>query len=616
MSENKFLEKIRGEKAPKSLVEVKNDKFLTPFVGLPKSTDVSHGFQNDAESSVIVANAAKNWGLQKTGLGLLEDASNAVYTGGVNVAGQNAWINLSYTFPTSSDSTNSVVSIINPSSKWVLRLVGKDLFSQNETIGFELVVKIGSTNIANIECSTTRQAGFFCKTFVVDFSDSADKLIKVNGGDKLTVQLFCKDKTATACYYTGSSILSLLERRIDADAVANEKTSFEDIIDGLKTKQDIATAVNYDNITNCITEIPQNVKLEYSGGTFTLKAGSKVYVPNGVDKFDVIDIKSDISITFTSSRKCFLYYYNGGLNFTDAIQNCVSGDTDPLAGQQWHTWYDTANNVIKRYTSDATTPTYTGISLPLALITISSSGTTIDQVFNGFGYIGSHVFVLPGVKGLISNGYNDDGTLHNGILRMTKPVVSLVNSGVLGCGQYNTFGARPNYYIVDTYADMVEKNLAGFYYIKRNNGCYSWGGGSAEKYFGFIPCGTVKVTDGKVQSIDINRAFRAVDYSDTEFIAHQAMPSDRYVDLTLPASGGTITAPADGYIVLSKIATSAGQYIAISNGSVGKIRIYSSGNNQELQATLPIPKGKICGLVYTADGNTQNFRFAYAHGAK
>ena len=281
-----------------------------------------------------------------------------------------------------------------------------------------------------------------------------------------------------------------------------------------------------DQITNCLTEIPQNVKLEFSGGTFTLKAGSKVYVPNGTGVFNTIDIKSDISITFTIKRKCFLYYYNGALNFTDAIQNCVSGDTDPLAGQQWHTWYDTANNVIKRYTSDATTPAYTGISLPLALITISSSGTSIDQVFKGFGYIGSHVFVLPSVKGLISNGYNDDGTLRNGVLRMTKPVVSLVYSGVLGCGQYNAFGSRPNYYIVDKYADMVEKNVAGFYYIKSINGCYSWGGGSAEKYFGYIPCGTVKVSDGKVQSIDINRPFRAVDYNDFETLSETVVTNN------------------------------------------------------------------------------------------
>ena len=45
---------------------------------------------------------------------------------------------------------------------------------------------------------------------------------------------------------------------------------------------------------------------------------------------------------------------------------------------------------------------------------IKDSGfTSIDQVFNGFGYIGSTVFALPGVKGLAPNGRNADGSLKN-----------------------------------------------------------------------------------------------------------------------------------------------------------------------------------------------------------
>ena len=54
------------------------------------------------------------------------------------------------------------------------------------------------------------------------------------------------------------------------------------------------------------------------------------------------------------------------------------------------------------------------MSFPLALVTMTGDGTasvkSIDQVFNGFGYIGSTVFVLPGVKVQIPNGRNADGT--------------------------------------------------------------------------------------------------------------------------------------------------------------------------------------------------------------
>lgn len=38
--------------------------------------------------------------------------------------------------------------------------------------------------------------------------------------------------------------------------------------------------------TNRILEIPQDIKLELNNGTLTLKAGSKVYVPNGPGVFN------------------------------------------------------------------------------------------------------------------------------------------------------------------------------------------------------------------------------------------------------------------------------------------------------------------------------------------
>lgn len=240
MSENKFLAKMRGEKAPKSLVEVKNDKFLTPFVGLPKSTSVSDGFDNEAEHSIVVAKSAQNWALQKSGIELLADAESADYTGQVSVAGHGMWVNSSYTFPLSEEPANPVVAIINPCAKWVLNFVGKDLFSQNDTIGFTLVVKVGATHISNIDCEVKRQAGFFCKKFVIDFSESEQELIKVNGGDTLTVQLVCNDDTASAVYYTGSSVLSLLQRKVDGDVVAGDTKTFDDLVkDVYEIKEDV-----------------------------------------------------------------------------------------------------------------------------------------------------------------------------------------------------------------------------------------------------------------------------------------------------------------------------------------------------------------------------------------
>ena len=65
---------------------------------------------------------------------------------------------------------------------------------------------------------------------------------------------------------------------LSSQGVANESSRIMSIMD---TKQDKSTAVNYNNISNCITEIPQDIKLELNNGTLILKAGSKVYKGDG-----------------------------------------------------------------------------------------------------------------------------------------------------------------------------------------------------------------------------------------------------------------------------------------------------------------------------------------------
>ena len=62
------------------------------------------------------------------------------------------------------------------------------------------------------------------------------------------------------------------------------------------------------HISNYIRYINQDIKLELNDGTLTLKAGSKVYVPNGFEadgvtpKFDYMDITSDSILHITEGN--------------------------------------------------------------------------------------------------------------------------------------------------------------------------------------------------------------------------------------------------------------------------------------------------------------------------
>lgn len=167
--------------------------------------------------------------------------------------------------------------------------------------------------------------------------------------------------------------------------------------------------------TNCITEIPQDINLTLSSGTLTLKAGSKIYVPNGSGVFNEVIVANDISTTSTANGKLMIFTTTNANGLTNnlLVENCVSGTTDTWAGSGVaHMWYDTSANLVKYYNSAGVASGTR--SLPIAIVTVSGGAiSSIDQVFNGFGYIGSTVFVLPRVKYLCPDGRNTDGTLKN-----------------------------------------------------------------------------------------------------------------------------------------------------------------------------------------------------------
>lgn len=167
-----------------------------------------------------------------------------------------------------------------------------------------------------------------------------------------------------------------------------------------------------DYISNAIIKIPQHINLELStDGTLTLKAGSVIYIPNGIDTFNELKIQSDFSRDAKVWNGLGIITYENGIDWAP-LTNCVSSDTTPAEPQNGMLWYDTTNNIIKRYNGTDWLGTR---SLPLAIFNASAESTEqeIIQIFNGMGYIGSVAFVLPGVQAIIPNGFNNVGKLNN-----------------------------------------------------------------------------------------------------------------------------------------------------------------------------------------------------------
>ena len=93
----------------------------------------------------------------------------------------------------------------------------------------------------------------------------------------------------------------------------------------------------------------------------------------------------------------------------------------------------------------------------------------------------------------------------------------------------------------------------------------------------------------------------------------EALPSDRYIDLTLGTSGSQFTAPANGKLCLVKASAAVGQYIAIVKGS------YRAGDtagvtSETLTVEIDMSKGETATVSYSVSGSTTLYRFVYSKG--
>lgn len=336
------------------------------------------------------------------------------------------------------------------------------------------------------------------------------------------------------------------------------------------------------NVTNCITEIPQRINVEFNSGTLTLVRGSKLYVPAGFQqdgvtpKFNTVTINSyiDYSNASRDTKTRLLFYRNGSL---EAYEYSQSGSSGP-SGSGWIMYYDIAENLVKLY-SDGD-EMYSGYSLPIAQVTADGSHIVgkIDQVFNGFGYIGSTVFALPGVKGLIPNGINDDGTLNSAEYTVASVItatytstengveIAVVNDGSFTKGTFFKLGSD------------------GYLY---NNA------GVKKSAFVFASC---KLTSGVISDFNPKTVFHALDYNDKGTIAGFSMPSGSRIQLTLLASGETYTAPANGCFFAYGITSNAANQMIFSGGGLSASTTAPNGWGSCL--IIPVKKGIVVEFSY------------------
>ena len=352
------------------------------------------------------------------------------------------------------------------------------------------------------------------------------------------------------------------------------------------------------NVTNCITEIPQNIKLELNNGTLTLKAGSKVYVPNGAGVFNEVTIANDISTTNSgTSGATFVYCNQAGTSLeVSYVSNTGSGTTPPSDG----VYYDTGNNAIHYYVGGVIQDTR---SFPIAIVQRTGSISSIDQVFNGFGYIGTAIFALPGLKVLVPNGRNDDGSLKSQLFELTTVLTSSYH-----------YSNETQYFGFNRTDGVGAFRIRTTIYDETKN-TFNFSPNTLSTLPTCVLCGIVTYSSGTISYFKPFSVAHAVDYNDSEYMAHCAMPGTKYTNLTLGVSGTGYTAPADGYIALSSTFNTNGYLYMYRSGTPRYGIVIPYITSQWVDLCIPVAKGQGVIVQYNGTASVQAFNFIYANGA-
>lgn len=239
---------------------------------------------------------------------------------------------------------------------------------------------------------------------------------------------------------------------------------FDDSFTVTNTSENSVTVSVVDEVTpkmsNCILYIPQDIKLELSLGTLTAKSGSRVYKSSDTTT-PTYTLPADKTLTESTDGEYFVFY-NGSALVAEAL-DAYDYSTLPAA-----------------------------YSLPLAMISVSGGSIAkVLKVFNGLGYVGSTMYALPGVVGLVPNGRYADGSLKSIKFRTT----TLLTKTVVG-----TFGGS-NIILNASTLDIAAE-------VEYNNDFNTLSVGN------YIIAGSVTAEQGSIIDLEPRNTFHAIDYSD------------------------------------------------------------------------------------------------------
>lgn len=236
-----------------------------------------------------------------------------------------------------------------------------------------------------------------------------------------------------------------------------------------------------------------------------------------------------------------------------------------------------------------------------------------DQATGDVSEVGQGVGAgLPNITGgftSTANSPNADTAAYGAFVGTTTKGVSPTGGG--GSGSIDTFDASRSSSIYGN-SDTVQPNAVKklLYICVGNTTNYAGMTDVVNQGMDILE----QVNQGIESRVNLDVTNLSVDGK--SLISKYAMVSDRYIDLTLGASGSTYTAPANGWFIINKLAGSDWYYCALTNNNTGEHDFRADYRTSPCTPRVYARRGDVIKAEYNATGTLTYFRFYYAEGNK
>lgn len=257
------------------------------------------------------------------------------------------------------------------------------------------------------------------------------------------------------------------------------------VADALSNSMEMVTQNS--TISNCVLDIPQNIKLELNNNTLTLKSGSVIV--HGGSTYVTTTTTSDKTWTpdssqYNTSGLIFVARVNGAIQGLFSYQKIYSGNSRPAwsADLNGSVYYNTDTKLFSFATNSNWIDDW-AVAYPICAVEVDSLGNASfakdsngnDMIFNGAGFIGHHAFIYPNVKVLAANGFNADGSLNNKSFLTSSLIITELNRGRDTLSVYDSSNVSMRNYLgeFNSYDDLpVPGSGLNIAYVKNDNSFY------------------------------------------------------------------------------------------------------------------------------------------------